>query len=98
MTKKWAYTQPILIESNIWKDVPNGNTYYSNRIHVGDSAPLIMPMAYGYENQCLHDAIQLLIDKGYIPEGANTTHKVREHGIELIHHRRAVHKREMFKL
>ncbi len=98
MESKWSYTEPILVESRIWRDVTYGNTYFSNRIHVGDSAPLIMPMSYGYGDQCLYEAIQLLIAKGYLPEDASTTQKIREQGIELVHRRKSVRKREMFKL
>jgi hypothetical protein len=55
----------IFIEGRLWLDKLNGSTYYSNRVWVDGKIAFNMGMAYGYEEQYLHAAIQELHSRGY---------------------------------
>lgn len=60
--------ESMRIEAKRWSQRSYGNTYHTVKVFVNDEV-LKSGITYGYENQYLQTAVQLLKDNGYeIPE------------------------------
>jgi hypothetical protein len=51
----------IIVIQKEWKDVENGNTYYSAEIYVNGFFRKSLNDRYGYGNQCLYDCAKVLL-------------------------------------
>ena len=89
-------TRSLFIESRLWFDKINGNTYFSNRVWVNGKIAFIMPFEYGYELQFLFRALSELKERGY-----TNTEKLWDlrdaQGIDVYYSETYGKKSEMFK-
>lgn len=90
----------LAIQGRLWND--GTNTYNSAEIICDYSLPTertyLLPFNYGYENQFIHNSIQLLVEAGELPEGTISERAVKELGIEVITSFKYCKKREMIKV
>lgn len=67
-----------------WFDKVNGNSYFSAQVTLNYGTPeavtFALPFQYGYGDQYRYEALSLLIEKGYLIEGANW-YDIKEMGI-----------------
>lgn len=97
----WAFPFTITIEGRRWFDSTYGNTYHSVRVWVDETEVGIVPMTYGYGDQYLHTAYEMLQKRGYLPEGVQIYWRVlQDLGIEVSNsvtdgRKRDLHKRGM---
>ncbi len=89
-------TRSLFIESRLWFDKINGNTYFSNRVWVNGKIAFVMPFEYGYELQFLFRALSELKERGY-----TNTEKLWDlrdaQGIDVYYSETYGKKSEMFK-
>lgn len=52
------------IECRRWFDEVNGNTYHSVRVFKDGKLILFRPCTYGYDEQCLETAVEMLEEAG----------------------------------
>lgn len=64
-----TYTLPneVTVEGRRWFDSINGNTYHSVRVTTDQGHALQAGMAYGYGDQYMQSAYELLTDAGILP-------------------------------
>jgi hypothetical protein len=91
----------LFIESRLWFDKVNGNTYFTARIWIDGKIISVLPFQYGYENQYLYEANEELVRLGYLsPEfkGRPLWIGTREAlGVDMYHSSSYTKKSEMFK-
>ena len=77
----------FVIFGKLWTD-KNGNTYHTAKVWVNGEYVGQTNIAYGYGNQYLETAAELLREKGYIPEKEKMpfgfSYWCRENSIKLI--------------
>ena len=88
------------IQGRFWND--GTNTYNSAEIICDYLLPtekvFYLPFNYGYENQFIHNSIQLLVDAGELPQGTISERQVKELGIDVITSFKYCKKREMIQV
>lgn len=89
-------TNSIFIESREWFDKSGANSYFSSRVSVNGAYVYASGMTYGYETQHIHEAINELIKRGYLPEHLNSVYRIREAGIALYFVKYDTAKRDLF--
>jgi hypothetical protein len=62
------YPTHILVQGRRWFDSINGNTYHSVSVEVDGEVVGVVPFAYGYDDQYLETALELLIEKRVLPK------------------------------
>lgn len=50
---------PTHITCTRWFQKSYGNTYHKVRLHYADGTTVTSPMTYGYDEHCLHTALQM---------------------------------------
>jgi len=90
-------TRSIFIESREWFDKSGGNSYFSSRLWVNGQLVHITEMTYGYETAHIHDAIEKLIDLGYLLPEWSQPYAIRACNIDLYIVKSDVLKRDLFK-
>jgi hypothetical protein len=92
--------QTLEIQGRLWND--GTNTYNSAEIICDYSLPtekvFYLPFNYGYENQFIHNSIQLLVDAGELPQGTISERQVKDLGIDVITSFKYCKKREMIQV
>lgn len=92
--------QTLEIQGRLWND--GTNTYNSAEIICDYSLPtekvFYLPFNYGYENQFIHNSIQLLVNAGELPQGTISERQVKELGIDVITSFKYCKKREMIQV
>lgn len=58
----------ILVQGRRWFDRTYGNTYHSVLVEVDGEVVGIEPFAYGYDEQYIQTAENMLVDKGILPK------------------------------
>ena len=88
------------IQGRLWND--GTNTYNSAEIICDYSLTtekvFYLPFNYGYENQFIHNSIQLLVNAGELPQGTISERQVKELGIDVITSFKYCKKREMIQV